>query len=140
MYQDVSTVKFNNWSEVLGLLILDFISDPDTKCILHIFHISFQNRMGILPSCNCTIVWLHHLDFNKVLGEKKLYGNYARMLHVVWTNPQSSTPQESSCMATYLPSKTRWVLLAKPEQTPKWSSPVDSPHIWIHQYWPTSKN
>ena len=35
--------------------------------------------------CNCvsTIEWLHHLDFKKKPGEKKLDGNYSRILHNV---------------------------------------------------------
>ena len=35
--------------------------------------------------------------------EKKLDRNYTMMLWGVWTNPGSSTLQNSSCTATYLP-------------------------------------
>ena len=50
-----------------------------------------------------TIVWLHHMDFNKTLEEK-----VRRELHefcmLLSTNLDSSTPQNSSCAATYFPS------------------------------------
>ena len=35
--------------------------------------------------------------------EKKLNGDYTRMQSTVRTNPVSSSPQNSSCTATYLP-------------------------------------
>ena len=41
-----------------------------------------SNKMGILPRCShvSTTVWLHHLDFNEMIGEKvrwKLYKDVA---------------------------------------------------------------
>ena len=32
----------------------------------------WKNKIGIFPSCSCdsTIVWLDHLDFNEIFGEK----------------------------------------------------------------------
>ena len=37
--------------------------------------------------------------------EKKLDGNYTRMLWAIWTNPGSNNPPNNSWMATYLPSQ-----------------------------------
>ena len=42
-----------------------------------------------------------------ILLEKKLYGNYQRMLCAV-LNPGSNTPQNSSCMASHLKNHHRW--------------------------------
>ena len=37
--------------------------------------------------------------------EKRLDGNYTRMLWAIYTGPRGSTPQSSSCTATYHPSR-----------------------------------
>ena len=37
--------------------------------------------------------------------EKKIDSNYTRMLREYWTSPGGSTPQNSSCRATYHPSR-----------------------------------
>ena len=46
----------------------------------------WQNKTELLPSCGCvsTTVWMHHLDTNK-MHDKKLDGNYTRILHAVLT-------------------------------------------------------
>ena len=64
------------------------------------------NKMWFLPSYCCvhTTICMHHLNFNKVSMEKKVDGNNTRMLPAVFENHGSSTLQNSSSTATYLPS------------------------------------
>ena len=63
------------------------------------------NRIGILPtfSHDSTMIWLQRLNFNGMPQEKQ-DENYTWMLHAVFKNPGSSTPQNNSCMVTYLQS------------------------------------
>ena len=70
----------------------------------------YSNKTGIL-SCYShvsIIVWLHHLDFNETPREEACWGLCCL---IFWTNPGSSTPQNSTSTAICLPSNNqiRWV-------------------------------
>ena len=61
--------------------------------------------MGFLSSCGCvnTTVWMHHMDANKTYEEKARWELHKNANCCLGTNPGSSTPQNRSCTATYLP-------------------------------------
>ena len=73
-----SSTTVGNFTYFILLLVLDRILETiqqyEKKTLLY---------ETILPSCNhvSTIVWLHHLDLKRF--EKKLDGNYVRMLLAV---------------------------------------------------------
>ena len=79
--------------------------------------------------------------------EKKLDWNNRKMLPAVLNKSSCSTPQNSCCTATCLPSqnhpndtnKTCKPLLKKQRQTKDWHFSMDS-CSWICLCWPTSKD
>ena len=48
---------------------------------------------------------MHYMDSEKKRLEKKLDGNYTRMLRAILNNPGGNTPQDTNCTATYLLSR-----------------------------------
>ena len=64
--------------------------------------------MQFLPSSNHvdTAIWMHYMELTKRL-EKRLDGNYTRMLRAILNRPQRQYPhpQSSSCTPTYHPSQ-----------------------------------
>ena len=79
-----------------------------------------------------TIVWLHHLVFNKALGEKATSEQYKDTVYcleqILWRTPVRSLASH----LTNQPSKTNKTLLEKKGQTNQWHFPV-SFHIWTFQ-------
>ena len=90
--------------------------------------------MEILPTCSHvnTMVWLHHLDFNKTLVEKaacKLHKNAAFYFEQI----QGAAPNKTTIVwpftahltnSTKIVSETCWGLLKKKEQTDKQHLPL----------------
>ena len=52
-----------------------------------------------------TAVSMHDMDTNKTHGEKSLTATTQECCKQYWTSPGGSTPQSSSCTATYHPSR-----------------------------------
>ena len=74
--------------------------------------------------------------------EKRLDGNYTRMLCAVFNKSWRSPSWPLTIHLTNYPGKTNktcWALLKKQEPTHNQHSPVDS-YTWTHQNWPTSKD
>ena len=69
---------------------------------IKIILVLFTNTSIFLDTRSCvgTTVLMHHLVSNENI-EKKLEGNYTRMLRAV---PGSITPKNSSCTAIYIQS------------------------------------
>ena len=107
----------------------------------------FFFKLEILPSCIRvnTIVWLHHLDSNKMLEKKKLDGNYIRMLEAVLNKSWKQHPSKQQLFGHLPPilqatqiSRTRYAgqsLSSKDEQ----HSPMDS-YIYSCKGYLTSKS
>ena len=95
--------------------------------------------MRILPSCSCvsTTVWKHHLNSNEKHEEKAWWKLLQECYQHFWTDPGTSTPQNSSCTDTLPPiSQTiqgRWTW----HTGHCWRS-KDQLTRWMHQSWLTS--
>ena len=88
------------------------------------------NKMGILPRFNhvSTIAWLHHLDFNKILGEKKLDSLLDKDTACYFKLILEAAPYK---MAAKQPLNSHPINPpshdpSKPWQTHEWCSPMDS--------------
>ena len=80
--------------------------------------------------------------------EKKLDGNYTRMLHTILNKSWRQHPRKTAAVWPLIPhlknyaskmNKTHGTLIEKQRWTYKWYSPMD-PYTWICQCWSTSKN
>ena len=48
-----------------------------------------------------TVVWLHHLDSNETHGEKKLAGNYTRLLRAVLNKSWKQQPPKTALVRPF---------------------------------------
>ena len=101
--------------------------------------------MWILLSCShvSTIVWLQHLDFNRVPGEKarwELHKDAVCCFEQILETTPNKTPTPTPHL-NYLSKidKTCWILLERQRQSCERHSPVDS-YTWTHHCWPISKD
>ena len=88
-------------------------------------------KTGFLPSCGCvnTFIWIHHMDANKIYGQKATSQKTA----VVWPLTSYLTNHLSKM------NMTCWALLRKQGWTHKQHSLMDS-SPFTHQHWSTIKN
>ena len=85
------------------------VFDSTSQLKFHLGEIcSLIKQKRFLPSYShfSTTIWVHLFDSNETLGEKKLDGNYTKMLSAALKKiPEAAPLTKSSCTATYLPSR-----------------------------------